>query len=66
MKLNIIMKLCKNLKNYQIPGATLEVIKKGNISSSTLINELCRNNTFTRDMIVKWVFRQDYLQEDFK
>ena len=61
-----IMKLCKNLKNYQIPGATLEVIKKGNISSSTLINKLCRNNTYTRDMIVKWVFRQDYLQEDFK
>ena len=56
----------KNLKKYQIPGATLEVIKKGTISSSMLISKLCKNNTFTRDMIVKWVFRQDYLQEDFK
>jgi hypothetical protein len=56
----------KNLKKYQIPGATLEVVKKGTISSSTLISKMCRNSTCTRDMIVKWVFRKDYLQEDFK
>lgn len=61
-----IMKLCKNLTNYQIPGATLEVIKKDSLSTSTLISKLCKHTTFTEDKIVKWVFRQDYLQENFK
>jgi hypothetical protein len=61
-----IAQYCKKLSEYQIPGATLEVIKKGTISSSSLISKLCNNNIFQEDKIVKWVFRQDYLQENFK
>ncbi len=61
-----ITKLSKNLKNYQIPGATLEVIKKDSVSTSSLISKLCKHTTFPEDKIVKWVFRRDYLQENFK
>jgi hypothetical protein len=61
-----ITKSSNNLKKYQIPGATLEVIKKNSKSKSTLINKLCKNYTYPNDIIIKWVFRKDYLQENFK
>jgi hypothetical protein len=61
-----ILQHCKKLSNYQIPGATLEIIKQNTLSSSSLIRELCKNNVYDEDKIVKWVFRKDYHQENFK
>ena len=61
-----ILKFSKSLKNYQIPAPTIEIIKANTESQSSLIRELCKNNTYAEDKIVKWVFKKDHHQENFK
>lgn len=56
----------ERLKEYEIPGATIEIIKKGELSKFTLINKLCKNNVSEKDRIVKWVFKKNHLQDEFK
>lgn len=54
-----IATISDRMKMYTNPAATLEVIKKGELSKYSLINSLNQNLTFPHDMVVKWSFKLD-------
>ena len=59
-----ISKLSDRMKNYTNPAATLEIIKKGEKSKFTLINDtLCQGIVFPKDMVVKWSFKKDCFKD---
>lgn len=49
----------EKMKEYTLPAATLEIIKKGEKSKFDLINTLNQQLTFNHDMVVKWCFKKD-------
>lgn len=46
------------LSKYQIPAHVVEVVPKDTRSSNTMIDELLKHNTFSEDMVVKWVHKR--------
>jgi hypothetical protein len=55
------LKISKILKNYHQPAMTIEIIKANTTSQFSLIRELCKNNIYPEDKIVKLLFKKDSL-----
>lgn len=55
-----IATVSEKMKEYTNPGATLEVIPKGELSKFSMINDrICQGVRFPTDMVIKWSFRKD-------
>lgn len=59
-----ISKISDKMKNYTNPAATLEIIKKGESSKFSLINNtICQGIVYPTDIVVKWSFKKDCFKD---
>lgn len=58
-----ISNLSKKTKDYQIPGVTLEIIKKGTVSTNSLVYKCTKGIPSTKDQVVKLVYHKSKLYD---
>jgi hypothetical protein len=49
--------------DYMAPGVTLELLKANTRSKYSLIDSLCQESLFPKDVIIKWTFKKSLMQD---